>query len=65
MYKVLRTMSGINECSMKVNQCPCAVESLRELLNPFLVSAGTYSNYLTHFVLSALRKEGCFVVVFK
>lgn len=45
MYKVLRTVSGINACSLKVSQCPWAAESLRELLNPFLVSVIGYPNY--------------------
>lgn len=64
MYKVLRTMSGINERSINVNQCSCGGKSsvrASELGRFWLVPV---QNVLIHFVISALRGEGWFGFLF-
>jgi hypothetical protein len=69
MYKMLRTMSGINGCSMNVSQCSCAGESPEGASEPFLVSAGTHPNYPAHSLCGSCIEKGrlsccCFVLFF-
>lgn len=60
MYKVLRTMSGINECSINVNQCSCGGKSSIRASELGRFRLVPVQNVLIHFVISALRGKDWF-----
>lgn len=60
MYKVLRTMSGINGRSINVNQCSCGGQTSVRASELGRFRLVPVQNVLIHFVISALRGEGWF-----